>query len=335
MIVVRDEPEGLDEGLLRDALRVSWGIDAALLEYAPVGFGDYHWVVGGSDGRRWFATATDLSRRQPEGPHHETGAAFAGLRQAMDVAAALREQAGLEFVVAPVRAADTGTTLRPLGPRYALGVFPYSQGVPGEFGDELSARDRGLVIDLLAVLHSTAPPASTPVRPLRLAGRAGLERALDEAGRPWSGGPYSEAARELIGSHAATLRGKLRDFDEISRNVGQPVVTHGEPHPGNLLRLGDRYVLVDWDTVGLAVPERDLWLVARDSDDLARYADATGRTPDPAALELYRLRWSLDDVAEFVDWLRSPHGHTADAEQNWQGLAETVDHLANGVASAH
>ncbi|SDM21518.1 hypothetical protein SAMN05421874_14512 [Nonomuraea maritima] len=34
--------------------------------------------------------------------------------------------------------------------------------------------------------------------------------------------------------------------------------------------------------------------------DRARYAAATGRTPDPGMLVLYRLRWALDDVADFV-----------------------------------
>jgi spectinomycin phosphotransferase len=105
------------------------------------------------------------------------------------------------------------------------------------------------------------------------------------------------------------------------------VVTHGEPHPGNLLRLPGGYLLVDWDTVGLAVPERDLWLVATESADLARYAAATGRTPDPAALAFYRLRWYLDDVAAFAGQFRSPHGRTADTRQSWEGLAWTVERL--------
>ncbi|MEO3873016.1 hypothetical protein ABGB18_29735 [Nonomuraea sp. B12E4] len=43
-------------------------------------------------------------------------------------------------------------------------------------------------------------------------------------------------------------------------------------------------------------------------------AEATGRTPDQDALALYRLRWALDDVAEFVAWFRAPHGRTPDAE---------------------
>jgi aminoglycoside phosphotransferase (APT) family kinase protein len=42
------------------------------------------------------------------------------------------------------------------------------------------------------------------------------------------------------------------------------VITHGEPHPGNLMVTDRGPVLIGWDTVGLARPERDLWWVLGD-----------------------------------------------------------------------
>ncbi|WP_432843998.1 phosphotransferase family protein [Dactylosporangium sp. CA-092794] len=36
------------------------------------------------------------------------------------------------------------------------------------------------------------------------------------------------------------------------------VLTHGEPHPGNTMRTGGGWLLIDWDTALLAAPERDL-----------------------------------------------------------------------------
>ncbi|MBF8192653.1 phosphotransferase [Nonomuraea sp. K274] len=312
---MRDQPDGFDERMLRPALS-EWGIDAATLDYAPVGFGDFHWIAGDGRGRRWFVTVADVRRK-----------AFDDLWAAMDTAAALRDEAGLEFVVAPLRASD-GTTLRRLDRhRYAMSVFPYVDGVAGHFGQEPSAYERGQVIDLLAELHGTPAPISIPPRPVELAGRAALEQAVRDPLGPWLGGPYAEPARKLVGEHAEVLRRRLRDFDKMAGAAGEPVVTHGEPHPGNLLRVGERLLLVDWDTVGLAAPERDLWSVVREPADLARYEEATGRTPDPAAMELYRLRWALDDVAEFVAWFRAPHGRTPDAEQSWQGLTKTLEEL--------
>ncbi|MEV0384123.1 aminoglycoside phosphotransferase family protein [Nonomuraea sp. NPDC050643] len=313
---MRDRPDDFDEDLLRPAL-TAWGIEAATLDYAPVGFGDFHWVASGRGGRRWFVTVADVRRQTYE-----------GLRLAMDTAAALREEAGLPFVVAPLRAAD-GTTLRRLDRhRYAMSVFPYEGGTGGDFGDPRPAPERELIIDLLAELHTTPPPLSTPDRPPALAGRAGLEQALRPSREPWLGGPYSEPARELLGVHGTMLRRRLEEFDRLAGQPGEPVVTHGEPHPGNLLRDGERRLLVDWDTVGMAAPERDLWLVAGSEEDLARYAEATGRVPDPGAMALYRLRWALNDVAEFVEWFRSPHGRTPDAEQSWEALTGTLAGLS-------
>ncbi|NYI04777.1 phosphotransferase [Allostreptomyces psammosilenae] len=324
---MRDRPEGLDESALRRAL-TAWGVDGVSLAYAPVGFGDYHWTAVDDRERRWFVTVADLAHK----PHCGTGtdAAFRGLRRAMDTAAALRDRPGLDFVVAPLRDAG-GRTLRRLGDRHGVSVFPYLDGSPGDFGQALTPAERGAVVELLARLHRAAPPASVPLARPAVPARAGLEAALDELGAPWHGGPFAEPARALLSEHAAGLRRRLDEFDRRIRELAdggrEPVVTHGEPHPGNLLRLGGHHLLVDWDTVGLAVPERDLWMVAAGPDDLERYADAGGRRPDPSALALYRLRWDLDDTAVYLASFRTPHGRTPDTEQAWEGLAGTLARL--------
>ncbi|XVQ10141.1 phosphotransferase [Spirillospora sp. CA-255316] len=318
---MRDRPKGLTDSQVREAL-AAWGVGAVSLTYAPVGFGDYHWTAADSLGRRWFVTAADV------------GDGFDGLRRAMDTASALREERGLEFVVAPLRD-ERGATVRRLGDRYALSVFPLVDGLSGEFGQALTATQRGQVLDMLAALHQTSPPASTPAPTLRLPGRRDVERALEELDRPWSGGPLSERARGLFADAAAGLRERLEEFDRRVADLAgaghEPVVTHGEPHPGNLLWAGDRCLLVDWDTTGLAVPERDLWLVTRDPDELARYAEAAGRKADPSALAFYGLRWELNDVAEFAAWFRSPHERTTDMEHGLDGLAATLRRLTGAT----
>ena len=80
-------------------------------------------------------------------------------------------------------------------------------------------------------------------------------------------------------------------------------------------------MLIDWDTVGLAPPERDLWMVATETGaELRRYTELTGRPVDMAAIELYRLRWALDDLSCFVRDLRAPHRRTPGTEHAWQAL---------------
>jgi len=114
--------------------------------------------------------------------------------------------------------------------------------------------------------------------------------------------------------------------------AGDAVVTHGEPHPGNLIRVGAQLMLVDWDTVGLARPERDLWMVAGENgEELRRYTAITGRPVDRAALALYRLRWALDDISLFARQLRAPHDRSADTEHAWQALRLTVAGLTAGM----
>jgi spectinomycin phosphotransferase len=187
---------------------------------------------------------------------------------------------------------------------------------------------------MLAALHGHDPgELALPPCPLRPASRAVLDQALRERGLRWHGGPYAGAARALVSGHAAGLAAALAAFDELCAVVAAdrrpPVVTHGEPHPGNLLRRDGRYLLIDWDTAGLAPPERDLWWIASDSGAEAdRYTALTGREVSEPALQLYRLRWDLDDAGLALAEFRSPHQAGQDAQTSWSGLRGAVGRLA-------
>ncbi|PWK81172.1 spectinomycin phosphotransferase [Lentzea atacamensis] len=300
-----DLPAGLSDRDLTEGL-ARFGISGPV-QYAPLGFGDYHWTVAG----RWFTSVADLTNKAHCGPD-----ALAGLRSAMDTASALQ----LPFVVAPLRT-DDGETVVPLDDRYALSVFPLLTGKSGSFDDRFSDEERDEVLTLLAELHSHEPPAGTPVAPVDSDGRDALEELLDEPGE-WAGGPYSADAREVFVANTQRIRDLLAEFDRLAAQVPpRRVVTHGEPHPGNLIRTPDGYRLVDWDTVGLAPPERDLALL---DGDLSKYTELTGHEPVAAGLALYRLRWRLNDIGEFAVWLKGPHERTPDTEVAWRGFRETL-----------
>ncbi|WP_200211054.1 hypothetical protein [Micromonospora coerulea] len=67
--------------------------------------------------------------------------------------------------------------------------------------------------------------------------------------------------------------------------------------------------LIDRDAVQIAPPERDLWMVGGDTDEvLVGYTRATGRPVNAAGLALYRLWWNLADIARLIDEFR---GRTA------------------------
>jgi len=299
-----------------------WGLEVDHVRFAPVGFGSYHWEVTDRAGRRYFATVDDLDTKGWLGDDRDS--TFEGLRAAFATALALRRDAGLTSVVAPIPAAGGATVCR-VSPRYSVALFPFVEAT-GRSGMEHAAAERADVVRLLADLHGATGAVLSVARPrhLTLPYRPQLEAALRELDRPWSGGPFSEPVRELLASGAEELRVRLRAFDrlaaEVDAAVGDFVVTHGEPHSGNVLRAPGRAFLVDWDTAGLAPPERDLWLVGGGAAELALYTDLTGRRVDAAAIDLYSRRWELDDIGVFTHVLRSAHSRSADTEKAWNGL---------------
>ena len=330
---MRDRPEGITERDLGHALAEGWGLRSATLRYAPVGGGSYHWVVRGERGERRFVTVDDLDDQGWLG--HARPVVFEGLRAAMDAVVTLRREAALGFVVAPVPALD-GQLLRPLGPRHAVAVFPFLQGAAGRWDEVYSAPDRDELVTMLAALHRVGPRNLAGVRlshrEIGLPWRGDLETALRELGRPWSGGPFAEPVRALLAGAAGQVRRGLETLDRWASDgtaAGETVITHGEPHPGNIIRVGGEMMLVDWDTVGLARPERDLWMVASENgDELRRYTELTGRPVNRTVLELYRLRWALDDISCFVRELRARHRRTAGTEHAWHSLERTIAQLA-------
>ena len=326
--LMKSEPGHIDQRELARVLDRQWGLGPAGLRYLPVGFGDYHWELTDGGGGRWFVTVAGLA-----GGWRGTGpeAGYADLRAAMETVIALG-RAGLEFAVAPVLTAG-GQALVRLGQEHAVTVFPYLDGASAGFGDELSDADRRALIGILARLHGATPLArpTAPVRGPGLASRSALEAALGELGQPWGGGPYSEPARQLLARQAPRVGTALARFDELVREAarsGPAVVTHGEPHPGNLVRGAGQLLVIDWDTVGLAQPERDLWMVAGDGTcDTELYTELSGRQVSDAAMDMYRLRWRLDDIGLFLGDFRGPHEQDGDTEEAWEGFTEEMAEL--------
>ena len=326
---MRDRPAGIGDGEVGRALAEGWRIHAVDLRYAAVGGGSYHWVIRDGEGGRWFVTVDDLDDKPWLG--HNRATVLDGLRAAMDTALALRQEAGLRFVAAPISALG-GETVRPLEVRYAIAVFPYLDGTSGRFGEDYPARRRGEIADMLVALHQVTPTLTRPpVARFGLPRRGALDAALDGLDRPWLGGPYGEPARELLIRTADQVRSLLARFDELAERVAAraAVITHGEPHGANFMRAGSYTMLIDWDTTGLAPPERDLWMIASDTgEELRHYTATTGRAIDPAALTFYRLRWALDDMSAFITRLRAARQRTADAEHAWRALQETIAHAS-------
>jgi spectinomycin phosphotransferase len=320
---VRERPADIRDSDVAAALARQWALTVPDLSYLPVGFGGYHWLAVDQTGSRWFVTVSDLAA--PWVPD---------LPAAMQTAAWLATEAGLEFVVAPVPT-RAGQVVGSLDSRHALTLFLYIDAVPGRFEGPIDDGDRAAIIDMLAALHTATPEGiQVPSRPLELTTRRAIDQALASLGVPWNGGPYAEPGRDLLAGYERPLRQAFARFDGLLNRVreagGPYVITHGEPHPGNLLRARAGLCLVDWDMTALARPERDLWWVISGDQDAARYSWQTGRTVNQDALALYRLRWGLDDIAEFLSEIRGPHERTADTLVSWTALQEALEAIAEG-----
>ena len=132
---------------------------------------------------------------------------------------------------------------------------------------------------------------------------------------------------QALASRAPDVAELLDLFDRLRNEVaerGLPwVVTHGEPHPVNVMQTDAGRVLIDWDTVAIAPPERDLWMVIReDGDETAIYEDITGHRPDRLGIDFFDLTWDLADLADFIDVLRAPHRRSDDTEKAFNGLVK-------------
>jgi spectinomycin phosphotransferase len=220
-------------------------------------------------------------------------------------------------------------------------VFPYLTGTSHPFGPYRDPALRARAIAMVAALHAAtaAVEGIAPRHTIGFTGRRDLEQILDDPAARWDSGPFSERARHLCTEHVTGLARLVAGFDALAERTSAAraaaVVTHGEPHPANLMTVDESVLLIDWDTTALGPPERDLWLIVSERTDIEQYEHATGRQVDAAVLVLYRLRWFLDDLGSAVRLFRNPHRDSADTRR-WidalePGLAQ-IDVWVNGLA---
>jgi spectinomycin phosphotransferase len=311
-------PRELDDDVLRRAVADTWGLPIDEVRYVPKGAGSYHWTGSAAGTPSCFLTVDDLDTKPWIADRRD--AAFHGLAAAYSAARVLEHEAGISFAVGPL-ASRSGSVVSRLSDQYSLVVFPFVEGTPGTWGDPLDPHIRDALIRQLVTLHGAMAPAEFGLsrRPYAVPERSALVEALDALESTWEAGPLSEAARQALAAHAGDVTAWLDELEALASHLRQteidPVVTHGEPHPGNLIHTDAGLRLIDWDTVALARPERDLWMLHDGSSGCLRlFEELTGHTVSEPAIRFYRLAWTLSDIASFVDIFRSPH-----LETQWLG----------------
>ena len=325
------EPRDLDRSELKHVLESLWGLRDPQLDYLAVGFGSHHWRAVDARGTHRFVTVDDLEADFRAAP--DTDSAFADLDRAFRTAAVLRDDARLEFVLAPLVDRD-GDVIHRLSRRYALTVSPLVDGESSEYGPYEGPDDRRVMGAVLGRLHAATELVPTGLprsENFELPSRAALVEALRDLDRDWDFGPFAEPARKLLRVSAPELERRLQEYDELVVRVRKSsdswVITHGEPHRANVIRDSQGGVhLVDWDTTLIAPRERDLQMVL--DQDLTGWDEYSalvgGATLDHDALRLYRSWWDLADVTVFVAGFRRPHERTEDTVASWEILAHNL-----------
>jgi spectinomycin phosphotransferase len=325
------EPRNFDRDALVSTL-LAWELSVTSLSYLPVGAGAHHYLAVDSGGQRWFVTVDGLFGKlfAMLGPTFspwidvDLEAAFKALERAFRTAVALRD-GGLEFVHAPITTPD-GDVLRRLDDDYAVSVFPFIDRISDLHGPD----GRRRLLETLGRLHAAGDtvPSGIPQRDtLTVPHKHRLLTALHDLRSPWTSGPYGEPARVVFRAKAPMILDMFERCDELAdavRAADNPwVVTHGQMHPGNIVRTeDDNLLLVDWDTVVVAPRERDMvWgdevHLKTDEDWIAYTSAASSPDIDLTAVDLYRHIGALWELCNYSEMFRSRHIDDADIRREW------------------
>lgn len=276
-----------------------WLIAVSDVEYAPIGYGSYHWHVWGLDGARWLVTFDRMDERP--------------IREAYQVASELA--ADLTFVRGPALATEGAATIGVDG--WWVSLWPW---LDGRVGDHSTPRSGGDLVDAarcLRMLHDHQRLSRVPEleEDWAIPRRDQLLDLMDPARSVGEKGPYAQEALGLLGANESKVRDLFARYDELVAIVSvsaELVVTHGEPHPGNVVHSADGMALIDWDTVRWAPRERDLWALGRPAE--WRHSYGTDVALSTEAMDLYQLQWTLVDVADFVPDLVQARETTPDLD---------------------
>jgi spectinomycin phosphotransferase len=330
------ESPDIDRADLRSSLRRVWGLSVSSLSYQPVGFGTHHYLARDEDGCSWFVNVDDLEEKTWIAA--EADLAFDGLERSLRTALELRH-AGLDFVHAPIEGSGGQVVDRLSDDDFAVSLSAYIEGRSNPFSAYASDDQRRRVLEMVGRMHAASPfvPPDLPRRDsFTIPSRTEFFVTLEELAVPWSGGPYAEPAREVVGENADAIRRSFDRYDALAEKVSthaeQWVITHGEPHAANIIETPDgSLLLIDWDTAAVAPRERDLWHIRPEGDDDWSAYGRPVTEIDTDAIELYRLWWALSEIAGYAETFRSRHDDDANMRRAWSGFQDYCslpDHLA-------
>lgn len=290
------EKPPIEDDLIRTRLAVEYGLDAAEIEFLPLG-ADVNTAVY----RILAANGSEYFLKLRSGPFKETG---------VSIPSFLSSQ-GVSMIIPPVDTREGGGW-GSLG-EYRMILYPYIRGLDA-YKRRLSEAQWLEFGSSLAAIHAAQlPPA--------------LEASLprEEFSPKWreSLGDFQALAKDKAFSEpvaaelAALMRSRMNQIDEVRERAEDladllrqralhTVLCHSDLHPGNFLAADDgRIFIVDWDEAILAPKERDLMYIGAtghpggEKERNLFYQGYGHADVDTATVAYYRYERIVQDLAAY------------------------------------
>lgn len=285
---------------VKAALKAAYGIDAAAVEFLPIGydFASSVFRVTAGDGTPYFLKA-------------RTGGGFSAPSLAVPFQL---KRMGVPLMPAPLATRAGALWIKVDG--FALSLFDFIEGETGT--------DAGLSDDQWRLLGRTTRQIHQSRLPQRLAAKIPQDNfrcrqrgMLDKvAAAVGSGGLTDPHSLTLAGAwrqHQSRIKALMARFDDLSARMAvtapSTVLCHADLHTWNVLvdRQGGLWI-VDWDEVIYAPRERDLMFVIGgigaglvSEAQAGCFLEGYGQVEiDRLALSYYRHNWAVQDLAEFA-----------------------------------
>jgi spectinomycin phosphotransferase len=305
----------LPDALILDCLAHAYGIAASQLEFLPLG-ADANTAVYRASSRDG-----DHFVKLRRGPFAESSV----------IIPRLLNDSGIEYAAAPLPN-HAGKLWTPLTD-FSVVLYPFIEGRNG-FETPLSAQQWTALGRILRQMHSAELPSAA----LETIPREQFSPSWRQQVQAWQ----SFVERQTLGDSvaadfAAFMRNKRRDITALCESADTlaavvrtrrlpAVICHGDLHVGNVLVTpsGSVYV-VDWDTLVLAPPERDLMFAGMGlgsnrlyspDEQAACFYNGYGAYPvDTAAIAYYRCERIVQDAAAYCTQILLTEGDDPDRRE--------------------
>ncbi|MGO8767329.1 MAG: phosphotransferase [Mycobacterium sp.] len=224
---------------------------------------------------------------------------------------------GYEFVVAPLAGVDGRVVHSVQG--FPVIVYPFVRAPQIADGSAATSAELAVIADMVSRIHQCAVPLELPIEDFGTPIGEQLAELIASAARadPQTG-PFSSRLNQLLAAHAdriATLRSELAYLaSRCAADRRRFKLTHGDLNTTNILRHGERLLMVDWGQLKWGPEERDWYHLNRTFG-----AGLVGR---PEMMRFYHLRWQISEIAEYVGVFTTEHTDDADCSAMWRRLVQ-------------